>query len=174
LIDEKLTDISDNKPPTLNAVSIKEKFSMFFNWLKMFDFNILLILIIVIFIAGLNMVTTLLVIILEKRQFIAIMKVLGSNHKKLQHIFLIQASYIISIGLLIGNLLGLGMIFIQKYFGVIKLDPENYYVKTAPVYIELKHILLLNLGVLIAILAMLLIPVLLVSKISPVKVLKYD
>jgi lipoprotein-releasing system permease protein len=140
----------------------------------MFDFNILLILIIIIFIAGLNMITTLLVMILEKRQFIAIMKVLGSNNRRLQQIFLWQAAYIIFIGLLIGNLLGLGLIFLQKQFGFIRLDPETYYVRTAPVYIQFDHILLLNAGVLLIILIMLLLPVLVIGKISPVKVLKYD
>ncbi len=173
-IDTKTNDIYESIPSTLNTESIKEKYPLIFNWLNMFDFNILLILVIIIFIAGLNMITTLLVLILEKRQFIAIMKVLGSPNKKLQHIFLIQAAYIISTGLLIGNIIGLGLIYLQKYFGFIKLDPETYYVRTAPVFINLKHIFLLNIGVLTAILLMLLLPVLLVSKISPVKVLKYD
>jgi len=173
-IDEKTNEIYENIPPTLNTESIKEKFPLIFNWLQMFDFNILLILVIIIFIAGLNMITTLLVMILEKRQFIAIMKVLGSHNRRLQRIFLIQAAYIIGIGLLIGNILGLGFIYLQKYFGIIKLNPETYYVRTAPVYINLKHILLLNAGVLFIILVMLLIPVLVISKIAPSKVLKYD
>jgi lipoprotein-releasing system permease protein len=173
-IDEKTDEIYEMIPSTLNTESIIDKYPLIFNWLQMFDFNIFLILVIIIFIAGLNMITTLLVMILEKRQFIAIMKVLGSNNRRLQKIFLIQAAYIISTGLFIGNLLGLGLIFLQKQFGFIHLDPETYYVRTAPVYINLKHILLLNSGVLIAILLMLLLPVLVISKISPVKVLKYD
>ncbi len=170
----KTREIYDAVPSNLNTESIIDKYPLIFNWLNMFDFNILLILVIIIFIAGLNMATTLLVMILEKRQFIAIMKVLGSPNKKLQRIFLIQAAYIIGIGLLIGNIIGLGLIYLQKMFGFIKLDPETYYVRTAPVFINLKHIILLNAGVLLAILLMLLLPVLLVSKISPVKVLKYD
>ncbi len=170
----KTKEIYENVPSTLNTESIIDKYPLIFNWLNMFDFNILLILVIIIFIAGLNMITTLLVMIFEKRQFIAIMKVLGSSNKKLQTIFLIQAAYIITTGLLIGNIIGLGLIFFQKHFGFIKLNPETYYVRTAPVYITLKHIILLNAGVLIAILMMLLLPVLVISKISPVKVLKYD
>lgn len=161
-------------PSTLNTESIIDRYPLIFNWLNMFDFNILLILVIIIFIAGLNMITTLLVMILDKRQFIAIMKVMGSTNTKLQRIFLIQAAYIISIGLFIGNVLGLGLILLQKHFGFIKLNPETYYVKTAPVYIDIKDILLLNTGVLLAILIMLLLPVLVISRISPVKVLKYD
>jgi len=170
----KTHEIYETVPSNLNTQSIIDKFPLIFNWLNMFDFNILLILVIIVFIAGLNMATTLLVMILEKRQFIAIMKVLGSPNKKLQRVFLIQAAYIISIGLLIGNIIGLGLILLQKQFGFIHLDPETYYVRTAPVYINLKHILLLNAGVLLAILLILLLPVLVVSKISPVKVLKYE
>ena len=173
-INEKTAEIYENIPSTLNTQSIIEKYPLIFNWLQMFDFNILLILVIIIFIAGLNMITTLLVMILEKRQFIAIMKVLGSNNRRLQKIFLIQAAYIIATGLFFGNLIGLGLLFLQQRFGFIHLDPETYYVKTAPVFISLKYILLLNAGVLISILLMLLLPVLVIGKISPVKVLKYD
>ena len=173
-IDEMTDKVYEATPSNLNTQSIKDKFPLIFNWLQMFDFNILLILVIIIFIAGLNMITTLLVMILEKRQFIAIMKVLGSKNRKLQNIFLLQAVYIISIGLLVGNIVGLGLIYLQKQFGFIHLDPETYYVRTAPVYINLKHILLLNSGVLLAIVLMLLLPVLVISRISPVKVLKYE
>ncbi len=173
-INQKTDEIYENISSTLNTESIIDKYPLIFNWLQMFDFNIFLILIIIIFIAGLNMITTLLVMILEKRQFIAIMKVLGSNNRRLQKIFLLQAAYIIGIGLFIGNFLGLGLIFLQKQFGFIHLNPETYYVRTAPVYINLKHIILLNSGVLLAILLMLLLPVLVIGKISPVKVLKYD
>jgi len=173
-IDEKNNEIYREIPAQLNAQSIKEKYPLIFNWLKMFDFNILMILVIIIFIAGLNMITTILVLIMEKRQFIAIMKVMGSDNRRLRRIFLMQAAYIIGIGLLIGNILGLGLIYLQKYLGFIKLDPHTYYVKTAPVYIGLKHIMLLNLGVVITILIMLLIPVLIIGRISPTKVLKFD
>jgi len=170
----KTDEIYEAVPSTLNTESIIDKYPLIFNWLNMFDFNILLILVIIIFIAGLNMITTLLVMIFEKRQFIAIMKVLGSSNRRIQKIFLIQAAYIISIGLLIGNIIGLGLILLQKYFGFIRLNPETYYVRTAPIFITLKDIILLNAGVLLAILLMLLLPVLVISKISPVKVLKYD
>ena len=173
-IDEKTNEIYEQIGSTLNTISIKEKYPMIFNWVQMFDFNILMILVIIIFIAGLNMITTLLVMILEKRQFIAVMKVLGMTNWQLQKIFLIQSAYIISIGLFFGNLIGLGLIFIQKYFGIIRLDPETYYVRVAPVFINLKYIIMLNIGIMSAILLMLLLPVLVISQISPVKVLKYD
>jgi len=173
-LDTKTREIYNETPSTLNTQSIKDKYPLIFNWLQMFDFNILLILSIIIFIAGLNMITTILVLILEKRNFIAIMKVLGSSNKRLQRIFLIQAAYIIGIGLLIGNLIGLGLIFLQKYYGFIKLNPETYYVRTAPVYLKIQDILLLNTGVALIILLMLSIPVLIIGKISPTKVLKYD
>ncbi len=173
-IDEKTGEVYQNIPPQLDAQSIKDKYPLIFNWLQMFDFNILMILVIIIFIAGLNMITTVLVLIMEKRQFIAMMKVMGSNNKRLRRIFLIQAAYIIGFGLFIGNVIGLGLILLQKYYGFIKLDPHTYYVKTAPVFISIKDILLLNIGVIGVILFMLLIPVLIISKILPTKVLKFD
>jgi lipoprotein-releasing system permease protein len=173
-IDNKTLEIYHSIPADLNAQSIKDKYPLIFNWLQMFDFNILMILVIIIFIAGLNMITTILVLIMEKRQFIAIMKVMGSDNRRLRRIFLLQALYVISIGLLIGNIVGLGIIYLQKYFGFIKLDPHTYYVKTAPVYIGLKDIIFLNAGVVMVILLMLLVPVLIVGKISPTKVLKFD
>ena len=173
-LDLKTQQIYNETPSTLNTQSIKDKYPLIFNWLQMFDFNILLIISIIIFIAGLNMITTILVLILEKRNFIAIMKVLGSRNKRLQRIFLIQAAYIIGIGLFIGNIIGLGLIFLQKYYGFIHLNPETYYVRTAPVYLNFKDILLLNAGIALIILLMLSIPVLIIGKISPTKVLKYD
>jgi len=173
-LDLKTQQIYNETPSTLNTQSIKDKYPLIFNWLQMFDFNILLIISIIIFIAGLNMITTILVLILEKRNFIAIMKVLGSRNKRLQRIFLIQAAYIIGIGLFIGNIIGLGLIFLQKYYGFIQLNPETYYVRTAPVYLNFKDILLLNAGIALIILLMLSIPVLIIGKISPTKVLKYD
>jgi len=173
-IDEKTNEIYQAIPADLNAQSIKDKYPLIFNWLQMFDFNILMILVIIIFIAGLNMITTILVLIMEKRQFIAMMKVMGSDNRRLRRIFLIQAAYIIVFGLLIGNIIGLGLIYLQKYLGFIKLDPHTYYVKTAPVYIDFKDVLFLNIGVVLIILLMLLIPVLIIGRISPTKVLKFD
>ena len=158
----------------LNAVSIKETNSYILDWLKLFDLNIAVILFIMIMVAGINMVTALLILILERTQMIGILKALGSNNWSIRKIFLHHANYLITRGLLIGNVLGIGLLLIQKYFEIIKLDASTYYVSVAPVNINIWHILSLNIITLVLVLLMLLVPSYLVSKISPVKAIKFD
>ena len=127
-----------------------------------------------ILIAGINMITALLVLILERTQMIGILKALGNNNWSIRKIFLYNAAYLIAVGLFWGNLIGIGMLLAQKYFGIIRLNPETYYVNQAPVYFDVGYIILLNIGTLVLCLIMLLIPSFIVSKISPVKAIKFD
>ena len=167
-------DVYNNIDPSLNAFTISEKYPAIFEWLKLFDTNIVVIIGIMILIAGINMITALLVLILERTQMIGILKALGSSNWSIRKVFLYNASYLIGRGLLWGNLIGIGLLLIQKYFGVISLNPETYYVNQAPVYLNLTHIVLINVGTLILCLAMLILPSIIVSKISPVKAIKFD
>ncbi len=160
--------------PMLNAHTTEEKFPAIFEWLRLFDTNIAVIIGIMIIIAGINMITALLVLILERTQMIGILKALGNNNWSIRKIFLYNAAYLIGVGLFWGNLIGIGLLLIQKYFGVITLDPETYYVNQAPVYLNFTHILLINIGTLVLCLLMLIIPSVIVSKISPVKAIKFD
>jgi lipoprotein-releasing system permease protein len=105
---------------------------------------------------------------------IGILKSLGNSNRSIQKIFLYNAAYLIVKGLFWGNLIGISLLLIQQYFGVITLDPENYFVNKAPVYINLGYILLLNFGTLILCLVMLIIPTFMVSKINPVKSIKFN
>ncbi len=159
---------------TLNAYTIAEMFPAIFEWLSLFDTNIFVIIGIMIIIAGINMITALLVLILERTQMIGILKALGNNNWSIRKIFLYNAAYLIIKGLFWGNLIGIGLLLIQKYFGIISLNPETYYVNQAPVNISMTHILLINLGTLLLCVLMLLIPSIIVSKISPVKAIKFD
>ena len=167
-------EVYNNIDTSLNAFTISEKFPAIFEWLKLFDTNIVVIIGIMILIAGINMITALLVLILERTQMIGILKAMGSSNWSIRKIFLYNASYLIGRGLLWGNIIGIGMLMIQKYFGVISLNPETYYVNQAPVYLSFTHIILINVGTLILCLAMLIIPSIIVSKISPVKAIKFD
>ena len=160
--------------PTLNALTIAEKFPGIFEWLNLFDTNIAVIIGIMILIAGINMITALLVLILERTQMIGILKALGNNNTSIRKIFLYNAAYLIGKGLLWGNIIGIGMLLIQKYFGLISLDPETYYVSQIPVYLNIKYIVMINLGTLILCFLMLIIPSVIVSKISPVKAIKFE
>ncbi|WP_300564822.1 FtsX-like permease family protein [Flavobacterium sp.] len=159
---------------TLDTQTITQKYYYIFEWLKLFDFNIVIILIIMIVVATINMVVALLVLILERTQMIGILKSIGANNWSVRKIFLFNAFHLISKGLFWGNLIGIGMLLIQKYFGVVKLNPENYYVNQAPVDINILTILLLNLGTVVVCLLVLLVPSYLITKISPVKAIKFN
>ena len=158
----------------LNAMTIAEKYPNIFEWLALFDTNIVVIIVIMILVAGINMITALLVLILERTQMIGILKALGNTNWSIRKIFLYNAAYLIGVGLFWGNFIGISLLLAQKYLGIIKLNPETYYVSQAPVYLDIKYILLLNAGTLILCLIMLLIPSYIVSKISPVKAIKFS
>jgi lipoprotein-releasing system permease protein len=159
---------------TLDSKTILEKYSYIFEWLKLFDFNIVVILIVMIVVATINMVVALLVLILERTQMIGILKALGASNWTVRKVFLYNASYLIARGLFWGNLIGISILLIQKYFGVVTLNPENYYVSQAPVYFNIWYILLLNLGTIVICFLVLLIPSYIITKISPVKAIRYD
>jgi lipoprotein-releasing system permease protein len=126
-----------------------------------------------ILVAGINMITALLVLILKRVQMIGILKALGGTNSSLRKIFLYNASYLILKGLFWGNIIGLSFIYIQYYFKVITLNPETYYVTTMPVYITLNNVLLLNIGTLVVTFLMLIIPSFIITKILPSKSIKF-
>ncbi|WP_016991287.1 ABC transporter permease [Flavobacterium sp. ACAM 123] len=167
-------DVYQHTGSTLDTKTIIEKYSYIFEWLQLFDFNIIVILIVMILVATINMVVALLVLILERTQMIGILKALGANNWSIRKIFLYNASYLILRGLLWGNGIGIAILLLQKYFGIIKLNPENYYVDQAPVYLNWGYILLLN-GLTISVcFLVLLIPSYIITKISPVKAIRFD
>jgi len=173
-IQEKGQEVYEKTGSTLDTQTIVEKYYYIFEWLKLFDFNIIVILVIMIAVATINMVVALLVLILERTQMIGILKSMGANNWTVRKIFLYNAFYLISKGLFWGNLIGVGMLLIQQNFGVIKLNPENYYVNEAPVFIDLGTIFLLNIGTVLICLLILLIPSYIITKISPIKAIRFD
>jgi lipoprotein-releasing system permease protein len=159
---------------TLDTKTIIEKYSYIFEWLQLFDFNIIVILAVMILVATINMVVALLVLILERTQMIGILKALGANNWSVRKIFLYNAFYLIVRGLFWGNLIGISLLLIQQHFGVIKLNPENYYVNQAPVYLNWGYIALLNALTVAVCFLVLLIPSYIITKISPVKAIRFD
>ena len=127
-----------------------------------------------ILVAGINMITALLVLILERTQMIGVLKALGSSNLMIRKIFLYNASYLIILGLIWGNVIGLGILFAQKYFKLFPLNPDVYYVSEAPVYLSVGYILTLNIGTFIVCMLMLLIPSYIITKISPVKAMRFE
>jgi lipoprotein-releasing system permease protein len=159
---------------TLDTKTIIEKYSYIFEWLQLFDFNIIVILVVMILVATINMVVALLVLILERTQMIGILKALGANNWSVRKIFLYNAFYLIVRGLFWGNLIGISLLLIQQQFGIIQLPPENYYVNQAPVYLNWGFILLLNVLTISVCFLVLLIPSYIITKISPVKAIRFD
>lgn len=166
--------VYEHTASTLDSQTIVQKYSYIFEWLQLFDFNIVVILIVMILVATINMVVALLVLILERTQMIGIMKAIGANNWSIRKMFLYNASYLICRGLLWGNLIGVAILLIQKYFGVVELNPENYYVNEAPVYINVFYILLLNVLTVVVCFVVLLIPSYIITKITPVKAIRFD
>lgn len=166
--------IYDSIDAIIDVQNIEEQFPEIFNWIKLFGTNISLIIIIMIIVGGVNMITALLVLILEQTQLIGITRVLGARVRSLQQLFLIQGAYLIGVGLIWGNLIGLGLLFIQHQTGFISLDPNTYYVKEVPIYMDLATVLWLNGLTLAVCLALLVLPSLIISRIPPTEVLKIN
>ncbi|MGB7394501.1 MAG: FtsX-like permease family protein [Pricia sp.] len=174
-IDAKSKEIYGKTLSSLDTQTIIDKYYKIFEWIGLFDFNIILIIGIVIIVSGFNMITALLVLILERTQMIGILKALGSANWSIRKVFLYNAAYLIGIGLLWGNAIGLGAIWLQDRFRVLKFpNPQEYYIDYVPVHIDAVTIVLLNVGVLILCLLMLLLPSYIITKITPVKAIQFE
>jgi lipoprotein-releasing system permease protein len=160
--------------PKFKVTNIRNRYPQIFDWLNFQDMNVIIIIFLMLLVAGFNMISGLLILILEKTNMIGVLKALGSEDKTIRRVFLYQAAYLIGKGLLWGNLIGIGLAFLQLKTGIITLDPSSYYIKTVPVNLELIHIILLNAGTMTAIIIMLLVPSQLISRISPVRAIRYD
>lgn len=171
-IEKVSTLLYEETSSQISVMSILEKFPEIFNWMALFDINVLLIIIIMILVGGINMITALLVTVLEKTQIVGILKTLGSSNKSIKTIFLINGVYLISIGLVIGNFIAIGLIQLQNYTGLIKLDPNTYYVTELPFDFDLISIIILNISVLFFCFLMLIVPSFVISKISPSESIK--
>ncbi|WP_456461630.1 ABC transporter permease [Lutibacter sp.] len=173
-IENKSQEVYEQTGSTLNSQSIIEKYPAIFEWINLFDTNIYLIIALMILVAGINMITALLVLILERTQMVGILKALGSTNVSIRKVFLYNAGYLILRGLFWGNLLGLLLLLVQKYGKFISLNPETYYVNTVPIYLNVNYLILLNIGTLLLCLLMLIIPSIIISKISPAKTIKFE
>ena len=156
------------------VTNIRIRYPQIFDWLNFQDINVIIIILLMLIVAGFNMISGLLILILEKTNMIGVLKSLGAEDITIRRVFLYQAAYLIGKGLFWGNLIGIGLAFLQLKTGLITLDPTSYYIKTVPVNLELTHLLLLNAGTMAAIIVMLLVPSQLISRISPVKAIRYD
>jgi lipoprotein-releasing system permease protein len=180
-LDELTQDVTDaigyklvEEETKFKVVNIRRKYPQIFDWLNFQDINVIIIILLMLIVAGFNMISGLLILILEKTNMIGVLKALGSEDVTIRRVFLFQAAYLIGKGMVWGNIIGIGLALIQLKTGIISLDPSSYYIKTVPVNLELSHILLLNAGTMVVIIIMLLVPSQLITRITPVKAIRYD
>tara|TARA_B100001057_G_scaffold70627_1_gene64799 strand:+ start:2143 stop:3321 length:1179 start_codon:yes stop_codon:yes gene_type:complete len=173
-IDNKndLEFIYESVPSNYKIMLNKERFGEIYNWISLFDSNVYLIVFLMIIVGGINMITSLLITILEKRKFIGLLKVLGANNSSIRKIFMINGTYLIIRGLVVGNVISFVLLFLQFQFNILKLDPSVYYVSSVPVDLNFFNILMLNILVIITSFLMLIIPSSVVSKLNPTTILR--
>ena len=172
-LQQTANNIYDKLPSNLNSIPVTERFYGIFQWISLFDFNVLIILIVMLLVGVINMATALLVLILERSRMIGLLKALGANNFLIQKIFLYNGTLIMAKGLFWGNIIGLGFYFSQHYFGWITLDPETYFVSIAPVSISFSEVLALNIFFLVISVLLLWIPSKIILNIVPSKVLRF-
>jgi lipoprotein-releasing system permease protein len=173
-LDEITAKVYEQIPYNLNAQSIKEQNPQLFDWLDLQDINVRVILILMLIVGAVNMITALLILILERTKLVGILKALGATNWSVRKVFLYNAVYLILKGLFWGNIIGLGIALLQQKFQFISLDPNIYYMITVPINFNFMHILWLNLGTLLICWLILIIPSIIITKITPVKAIRFE
>lgn len=172
-LDELTLEVHQNVDENLQAYSVKEIYPLIFEWLSLLDMNAIVLLILMLLVAGINMISALLIMILERTNMIGILKALGADNFRIRKIFMYNAVYLTGIGMLIGNIVGLGFCFLQDRYHLIGLDQTNYYVDYVPVDLSLLSVVLLNCCTFIVCVLMLIIPSMIVSRVNPVKAIRF-
>ena len=158
----------------LKVSNVRIRYPQIFDWLNFHDLNVIIIIVLMLIVAGFNMISGLLILILEKTNMIGVLKAVGASDRLISRAFLYQAAWLTGKGLFWGNLIGIGLALFQLKTEFISLDPASYYLKTVPVNLDILHIIILNAGAMIAIILMLLIPARLIGRITPVKAIRYE
>ena len=174
ILTHRVNRSSDKYGETYSSATIQQNYPQIFSWLDLLDLNVWIILTLMVCVAGFTMISGLLIIILERTNMIGVLKALGARNKTVRHTFLWFAVFIIGKGLLIGNIIGIGLILLQKYTGLIHLDPATYYVSTVPVEVNIPIILLINIATLLVSVFVLIAPSYLISHIHPAKSMRYE
>ena len=157
-----------------NIVSIKDLYPQIFDWLDLMNVNVVVIIILMLIVAVVNIITSLLILILEKTKFIGILKSLGISNLSIRKVFMYNSMYLVAKGLLWGNVIALLILFIQHYFQIISLDPELYYMNSVPISLDILSFLLINIGTLIVCFVMMILPTIVITKISAVKAIRFE
>lgn len=173
-LDETSQEVFESMDYELQLQKITDKYMQIFDWLALLNRNVIIFLVLILFVAAFNMVSTLLIMIMERTNMIGILKAVGANNKQIRMIFIYNGITIILKGILWGNIVGLGFCLLQYYFKIIPLDPENYYMTFVPIQWNWPVFLGINLLTLFIISLVLFVPVIIISNIKPVKSIKFD
>ena len=171
---DKVNRTQDRYHSTFSSQTIYDAYPQIFNWLELLDINVWIILGLMICLAGITMISGLLIIILERTSMIGILKALGTRNRTVRSTFLWFSAFIISRGLLIGDVLGIGVVLLQQYTGIVTLDPQTYYVSEAPMELNIPLVVILNLATLFISISVLIIPSFFISHIQPAKSMRYE
>ena len=161
-------------PTDLVSYEAADLYPQIFDWLDLQDMNVLIIIVLMLLVSGITIISMLLIIVLERTSTIGILKSMGANNAFVRKVFLQRSRRILLMGMLFGNIFGLGVCFIQKYTGIIKLSPESYYLSSVPIEIDPLYVLLLNLGTFILWVLMMLIPTMIINNIKPSKSIRFE
>lgn len=172
-LEELTLQVHQNIDEELQAYSVEELYPLIFEWLSLLDKNAIVLLVLMLLVAGINMISALLIMILERTNMIGILKALGADNTRIRRIFIYNAIYLTGIGMLIGNVAGVGFCMLQEKFHVIGLDQTNYYVDYVPIDLSALSVVLLNLCTFVVCVLMLIVPSMLVSRVSPVKAIRF-
>ena len=171
---EQVNRSLDEYNSTYTSQTIYDAYPQVFTWLELLDVNVWIILGLMICLAGITMISGLLIIILERTSMIGVLKALGARNKTIRHTFLWFAAFIIGRGLLLGDVIGIGLVLLQKWTGLVTLDPQTYYVSEAPVELNLPIVITLNIATLFISISVLIIPSFFISHIHPAISMRYE
>ena len=173
-LNEMAAKVNDATGFDLKTQTIRELYPQMFDWLDLQDMNVIIILALMVLVAAITMISTLLILILERTQMIGTLKALGASDTSVRKIFLYQAALILGRGLLWGNLAGITLCLVQQQWGIIKLPQESYFVSVVPINLNLIYLAIINAGTLVVCMSMLVLPSYVISRISPIKAIRFN
>jgi lipoprotein-releasing system permease protein len=173
-IDTVASQVFEKMHYDLQLMKITDEYAQLFDWLKLLKRNVVIFLVLIVFVATFNMVSTVFIMIMERTHMIGVLKAVGATDYQIRQVFFYNGAKLTFRGLLLGNVIGLGFCALQYYFKFIPLDPENYYMDTVPIHWNFGVILILNAAIFVLTLLAILLPTALVARIKPVKAIKFD
>lgn len=173
-LSENVEQIQELLGYNYKIIPVYEAYESIFSWLEMVDVNGIIIISLMLMVAGVNMITALLILILERANMIGLVKAMGMTNVSVRKVFFYVSIKLLSRGLLIGNSIGIGLVLLQYFFHLVKLDSNTYYVDYVPVIFNVLYILLLNVGIIVGCMLMMFLPTLILTRITPIKTLRFD